>query len=219
MSVCENDQAIPTAMLGDFTYFSQTDPRWGDLSYTVANDPEQTIGRSGCVPTLQAMVLANLCVSPVTPPELAAWNIDNGMRTETQGTRRASWNLLADQMGLAIEVVPPSAESLAKALQIGGLVVVSLSGAGGNRVATPAGHAIGLREASQSTLVLADPNSRANSEREWPYEDILPFAGSSLKHIYRRESDEASGVLHLATEAERKTAEKLAYAQDRAGNL
>jgi hypothetical protein len=209
---------MPTATLANgFAYFSQTDPRWAEQPYTIAGREDQTIGKSGCVPTLQVMALTNLCDLDVTPPELAAWNIDNDLRTETMGTRRASWNLLAEQMGLKIETVGRNPESLETALRLGGLVVVSLYSANGNRLGTPSGHAIGLRTVNHLGVQLVDPNSQANSEEWWNQEDVLPFVSSSFRHVYRAEAREvAVDGLRVATTVEREAAERLAYAQDQA---
>jgi hypothetical protein len=200
-----------------FVYFSQTDPSWEGTPYTTRGASDQTIGKSGCVPTLQAMVAANLCDLAVTPPDLAKWNIDNGMRTETKGTRRASWNLLVNQLGLNIKTVEKNEESLEVALQIGGLVVASLKGADSSQLSTPSGHVIGLRAVNNSGVLIVDSNSQANSERPWSYEEISPFVNSGLRHIYHAEADlvTSRSGLRMATLTERQVAEQLAYDQDR----
>ena len=57
--------------VGDYkglTYYSQLDSRWKDKLYTVTGNSSQTIGSSGCGPTVAAMIVSSIR-GEITPDE------------------------------------------------------------------------------------------------------------------------------------------------------
>ena len=53
------------------------------------HNKKQTISTSGCGPTSMAMVISSLTDYDVTPIDMASFSVENGYRTEDQGT---SWS-------------------------------------------------------------------------------------------------------------------------------
>lgn len=80
---------------GNLIYYSQIDPRWKNIMYSNHGDKSQTIGTSGCGPTVAAMLLSStkgLC----TPVFTSNLSVDNGYRTAQNGTAWAYWSFIAD---------------------------------------------------------------------------------------------------------------------------
>lgn len=65
--------------------YLQTDPRWGNVSYS-AKGESTTIGRAGCGPTAMAMVLATWADASVNPKTEAMWALAHGYKAPNQGT-------------------------------------------------------------------------------------------------------------------------------------
>lgn len=187
---------IPATIDG-FEYRCQWDPRWADMPYSVSANPEQTVGKTGCVPTLQTVALRNLCDLPVEMPDLMAWNIENGMRTEANGTKRVSWNLLTLQTGLRQEAVANDVLAVQEALALGGLIIVSLKAPHRDGLGTPSGHVVALRSIDAAGGVRAiDVNNPDKSQQVWPAAEVFPYVSSALRHLRRPLGSSAVGLRH-----------------------
>ena len=65
-------------------YYSQKDPRWKNIPYTIDGDAKETIGYSGCGPTCAAMLVASFCDPSITPPDMCRYAIETGTQKRTQ---------------------------------------------------------------------------------------------------------------------------------------
>lgn len=189
-------------MIDGWQYSCQWHPDWADLPYTITGAPEQTMRLAGCVPTLQDVILRNLCGADTTPPELAEWNIVNGMRTTANGTLRASWNLLAQQTSLQQELIKKDPESIEAALSLGGIVIASVKTPHREGLGTPSGHVVGIHSLDSTGLKAIDVNNPIKTQRSWDIEEVVPFINSSLRHI-RAGDGMRPPRLHKASAAQR----------------
>lgn len=65
--------------------YTQTDPRWAGLSYSVQGE-NSTIGDSGCGPTCAAMLLTSLMGQEITPVAMCKWSVAHGYKVAHRGT-------------------------------------------------------------------------------------------------------------------------------------
>jgi len=75
-------------------YFSQCDVKWKDVMYSNHNDPNQTIGNSGCGPTAMSMIVSTLRYAQqqlIVPPYTSKLAVNWGYRTYDNGT---AWDFL-----------------------------------------------------------------------------------------------------------------------------
>ncbi len=170
-------QALERKKIAGWYYFDQK--QWADSPYTIIDDPEQTVATSGCHPTLQAMVASTFFGRNILPPDMAAWNIEMGFRTENEGTLGLdSWKELARQCRWKVQSIPHNAFDIARVLACqGGIVVGSAvdTKPTPRSIGRPGGHAIGIREAQdQGSMRLLDPNSIDNSGDVFRAEYVLP---------------------------------------------
>lgn len=186
--------------IDDVFYFCQKDPRWTDVPYTITDDPAQTIGTTGCSSTLQAVVQRNVCdMESSTPIVTAQWNIDNGLRTADNGTLRLSWDVMAWQLGLKMNRIKQDVPSIGRALlQHGGFVIYSAKAPTRERLGTPAGHLIGLRDVDErGRLLVIDVNSPDKSQESWSPADVFEDVNSNLVHLWRPETPAVSPQLRV----------------------
>lgn len=154
----ELEQGIPC--------LQQWDERWGYLPYG-----NEIIAIDGCGPTCLSMVVSGLLQdTSKTPDEMAEFSIDNNYYTAASGS---AWSLMssgAGKQGLKSETVVVGADSITAQLEQEHPLICSMKPGD----FTTTGHFIvitGLTEEGKVTV--NDPNSIANSEREWDIEELV----------------------------------------------
>lgn len=149
---------------GGIPHFLQWDERWGYAPYG-----SSLVAVSGCGPTCLAMVAAGLTGDgSVNPLAVADYSDAQGWYFPGQGT---DWELMrsgAEHFGLTWRELPLDAETICAALDAGEPVIASM----GPGDFTETGHFIVLVSYEARGFRVLDPNSRANSERLWPYSQI-----------------------------------------------
>lgn len=146
--------------------FLQWDARWGYVPYGKHN-----IGISGCGPTCLSMVLYSLTGDKsLTPDFLAQRAMNEGYYVEGVGT---SWTFLTNvckDYGVNVtltEIITP--EKIKEYTAAGGLIICSM----GPGDFTDTGHFIVIRGITDTgKLLINDPFSKANTEKEWEYETV-----------------------------------------------
>ncbi|MEK4006312.1 C39 family peptidase [Paenibacillus sp. FSL H3-0333] len=137
----------------NIVYYSQKDPRWKNTKYSIRSDKSQTIATSACGPTSLAMVISTLTETKILPPEAAKYAVDNGYRTNNEGTSWAYFNNLATKHGLTCKQTPRLDD--AKAALSNGLLVIASMGKGHF---TGGGHYILLVGINENWIDVYDPN-------------------------------------------------------------
>lgn len=168
-------------------YYSQRDPQWADIPYSIAGNPEQTIGSSGCVPTNQSIIRSHYESTSVLPPEMAAWNLKHGFRTLDDGTDSLrSMPAFAEEFGYELHQLDASTEAVARALGEQCLVHVTAVAPEEKRgvlLGTPGGHAILIRKVrrhNEANLVqVHNCVNVAQSKQEWNLEELLATVDSA----------------------------------------
>lgn len=144
--------------------FMQWDERWGYTEYS-----GNLFGLSGCGPTCLSMVAIYLTGdTSLTPRYMADFSTENGYAVNGNGT---SWTLFSEgsaSLGLTAQELPLS-ESVIDSHLASGEPVVCIMGPGDF---TDSGHFIVLTGIADGEYTVNDPNSFANSERTWSYDDI-----------------------------------------------
>lgn len=110
-------------------YFSQNDPRWRNVMYSIRNDPSQTIGTSGCGPTSMAIIVSTLTDKVVTPSELCNYAIKNGYRTYDNGTRPEFFYAVAKEFKLGCKFFERSdnLDFIKEAIKSGKMVIACVN--------------------------------------------------------------------------------------------
>lgn len=140
--------------LGDYkglTYYSQLDSRWKDKLYTVTGDKTQTIGRSGCGPTVAAMVVSSI-KGQITPDQMAKIFLENGYRSPNNGTYWSAYRAVADEFNIGYLETSNFQKAL-DLLKNNYYVIVSC----GNGLFTTGGHYIVLVGVEGDILKIYDP--------------------------------------------------------------
>lgn len=144
----------------DVVYFSQYDPRWGNLMYGQTN----TIAGAGCGPTSLAICVSTLTDTVVTPPEVCDWSVKTGHRCEGSGSYHSLIPDGAAHYNVPCRGIGQSGTELVKALQDGKLVIAIMSAGHFTR----GGHFIVLRGITDDGKILvADCASYERSQKEW----------------------------------------------------
>jgi hypothetical protein len=172
--------AIPEEIDG-IPYFHQRDSRWGGEPYTIADNPDQTIGSSGCVPTTETMIYAAATRDlSLTPLEIAQWNLSQGFRTANSGTDSLrSVPAFAEAFKYPIESVPPSPDEVRRVLGRGGLVYTVLRGVDrSDSLATSEAHAVLIRELTLAGELAAHTSESVEKSlrTDWDADEILSLA-------------------------------------------
>ncbi len=144
--------------------FIQWDPQWGYEKYG-----SDVIGITGCGPTCLAMAGYYLRGdASFTPDQVAKFAIRNGYYSPGNGS---SWTLISEggpKLGLDVTEIPLVEQRITDNLQVGNPIICAM-GAGDF---TTSGHYIVLSGYEDGKIRVNDPNSRANSERLWTYEQL-----------------------------------------------
>jgi hypothetical protein len=172
--------AIPEEIDG-IPYFHQRDQRWCTEPYTIADNPDQTIGTSGCVPTTETMIYAAFSRDlSMTPAEIAKWNLHQGFRTANSGTDSLkSLPTFAEVFNYGLEQCPPSPEAVRRVLGRGGLVYAVLRGVDRrDSLATSQAHAVLIRELNEGGELAAHTSESVEKslKRDWDADEVLSLA-------------------------------------------
>jgi len=144
--------------------FMQWDERW---NYTIYGS--NVMGVTGCGPTCLSMVLVHLLQdASYTPCYVADFAEENGYYVDGSGSK---WTLISEggeALGLDITELPLDENRMKKNLEMGNPIICIM----GPGDFTTTGHYIVLRGIKDDKFIVNDPNSKANSERLWSYEEI-----------------------------------------------
>lgn len=145
--------------------FMQWDPRWGYLDYG-----SSVVGLSGCGPICLAMAGAYVTGDYETfrPDKIVEFALDEGYRIPETGT---SWSLISEGgelLGLDVTEIPLDEDRIIQNLEVGNPIICVV----GPGVFTTQGHYIVLAGYEGGLFRVNDPNSHANSERLWSYDEI-----------------------------------------------
>ncbi len=144
----------------------QWDTRWGYAPYGDAN-----IGLNGCGPVCLSMAILSLMGDETaTPLALAAWAEENGYYVDGCGTE---WSFIPDAAlyyGVEAREIPLWEDSLRQELDAGNPVICCV----GEGDFTTSGHFLVLWAMEGDNVTLSDPNCRARSEAQWPYDRLAP---------------------------------------------
>lgn len=157
--------------------FQQWDKRWGYVTYG-----NNIIAINGCGPTCMSMVYTGLTEkSDMTPADMADFCIENDYFSQESGT---SWSLMlngAKKLGLESERIEISTKTIKSRLKEGQVVIASMQPGD----FTTTGHFIVLTGISpEGKLLLNDPNSMANSEKEWEFETVVKQIKAAWSYTY-----------------------------------
>ncbi len=142
----------------------QWDMRWGYIEYG-----SDVVGITGCGPVCLAMagyyVTGDAQFSPDKMVEFAA---KNGYYSRGNGS---SWTLISEggvKLGLDVTELPLVKKRITDNLEVGNPIICAM----GKGDFTTSGHYIVLVGLEDGKFRVNDPNSYANSERLWSYEEI-----------------------------------------------
>ncbi|TYA10942.1 hypothetical protein FRY98_24545 [Paenibacillus faecis] len=135
-------------------YYSQEDPRWRNVMYSITGDKKQTIGTSACGPTCASMVASSYTGKTILPTEAASFAVKKGFRTANSGTDWGFFKKFFEQYGLECKQTGSLADVKA-ALKAGELAIASM----GPGHTTGGGHYIHLVGISKEGWIdVYDPN-------------------------------------------------------------
>ena len=141
----------------EFVNYYQTD-------YQESYGYGSTIASAGCGPTSMAMVLTYLKGETIDPVETANWSLKNGHRVKNNGTAWSFFNAISKEYGVESKQMSVSRSNITSSLQDGKMVVMVV----GPGHFTNGGHYIVLTGMNEDgSINVADPNSRAKSEKTW----------------------------------------------------
>ena len=84
----------------DPDYYSQYDPRWGNMSFGRYDGHRDTVADGGCGPTVAAMAVQKLTGQKVTPDTMARLAMSSGMKYDNGGTDPAFFNEVGNRYGI-----------------------------------------------------------------------------------------------------------------------
>lgn len=142
----------------------QWDKRWGYQKYG-----SDMIAITGCGPTCLAMAGYYLTGDEaMNPGAVAAFAQKNGYYAPGYGS---SWTLISEggpKLGLTVTELPLVKKKITNSLEAGNPVILAL----GPGDFTSSGHYIVLSGVENGAFRVCDPNSTANSQRLWTYEEL-----------------------------------------------
>lgn len=156
LSEFDRSQGIPLMM--------QWDKRWGYLTYG-----SDVVGLTGCGPLCLAMVGYYVTGSESFSPEkMVAFAAENGYYSPGNGS---SWTLISQggvDLGLTVTEIPLVKKRITDNLAAGNPIICAM----GKGDFTATGHYIVLTGLEDGLLRVNDPNSLANSQKLWSYEQL-----------------------------------------------
>ena len=161
--------------------FLQWDSRWGYEKYG-----SDVIGITGCGPTCLAMAGYYLTGDEsFTPEKVASFSLLNGYYASGYGS---SWTLISEggmKLGLDVKELPLVESRINETLQAGNPVILAM----GKGDFTTTGHYIVLTGIREGMYTLNDPNSVANSQKLWSYEQLE----GQIRNLWAIRLPEAAG--------------------------
>ena len=133
------------------TYISQIDNRWKDYPYTVTNNKNQTIGKSGCGVATAAMII-NSIVGNVSVTELADVFVKYGYRSPNNGTYWSANRAIADEFNIEYQETSNFSVMLEK-IRNNNYIIASV----GNGLFTTGGHYVMIYGIDGNNLKIYDP--------------------------------------------------------------
>ena len=144
--------------------FIQWDARWGYLPYA-----GNYAGLAACGPTCLSMVAYYLTGDPkYTPVYMMEYAEANGYCGNRQGTYWSFFTEGAVDLGFVVKEEYKTERKLISVLEEGKLIILSV----GPGHFTSAGHFIVLTGYEDGYFTVNDPNSYANSQRKWKYDEF-----------------------------------------------
>ena len=142
----------------------QFDPRWGYEKYG-----SDFLAITGCGPTCLAMAGLYLTGDDsMRPDRIAGFAQRNGYSASGYGS---SWTLIGEgaaRLGLTATELPLVKKKMVDALEAGHPVILAM----GPGDFTTSGHYIVLTQVEEDGFRVNDPNSFANSQKLWTYEEL-----------------------------------------------
>lgn len=162
---------------GTIPQFIQWDKRWGYEQYG-----DNFMAVTGCGPTCLSMVYCGLTGNTdMNPYEMAKKADAEGLYVDGQGSLWSMMETLASELGLQVTPVSVDEESIRAELSTGHVLICVV----GPGEFTDIGHFLVLRGLSENgNILLNDPNSRLNSEKEWEFSDLLPQIEAVWSYTY-----------------------------------
>ena len=133
------------------TYISQIDNRWKNYPYTVTNNKNQTIERSGCGVATAAMIVDSI-VGNVSVTELADVFVKYGYRSPNNGTYWSANRAIADEFDIEYKETSNFGVML-EMLKSNNYIIASV----GNGLFTTGGHYIMIYGIEGENLKIYDP--------------------------------------------------------------
>lgn len=144
--------------------FIQWDARWG-YHYYAGN----VMGLTGCGPTCLSMVAVYLTGNTdMNPRWMADFSMGNGFYENGHGTKWSFMTEGARRLGMNSKEITVNEERMSSNLIVGNPIICIM----GPGDFTDSGHFIVLTGYENGAFTLNDPNSRANSERTWTFEEL-----------------------------------------------
>ena len=151
-------------MLNGFPFLLQGDSRWGAQPYTSTGNSSQTITSSGCGITSMAMVLRSFGIN-VSPIDTASYSLQNGFRTENNGTSWGFFASISKKYGLTCQDLGKDTTKVSQYLDRGWPIIASM----GPGTFTNGGHFIVLvGKDTNGNIVVNDPASLDKSKSSYP---------------------------------------------------
>lgn len=142
----------------------QWDQRWGYTQYS-----GNVMGLTGCGPTCLSMVAMYLSKDPTRDPAwMAEFSTENGYAAEGSGTAWALFSEGGERLGFDVTEIPLNEKRIADNLEAGNPVVAVM----GPGAFTTEGHFIVFTKYEDGKLRVNDPNSKANTEKPWDFDEI-----------------------------------------------
>ena len=156
LSEYENSASVPL--------FLQWDQRWGYIPYG-----SDVVGLTGCGPVCLSMVAYHVTKDPaMSPDRIIQFALDNGYSIPGDGT---SWTLISQggvKLGLDVTEIPLVESRIYANLEAGNPIICVM----GPGDFTTSGHYIVMVGLEDGMIRVNDPNSIANSQKLWDYDDI-----------------------------------------------
>ena len=142
----------------------QWDTRWGYIEYG-----SDVVGITGCGPLCLSMAGYYLTGdSKFAPDRVVEFALENGYNVNGSGS---AWTLISEggvKLGLDVTEIPLVKQRIFDNLAAGNPIICVM----GPGDFTTTGHFIVLVGEEDGLLRVNDPNSKANSEKLWKFEDI-----------------------------------------------
>lgn len=144
--------------------FMQWDKRWGYIMYG-----DDVAGLTGCGPVCLSMAAVYVLQdTKYSPDYMLAFAQENGYCIQGGGSQ---WTLISEggkKLGMDVVEIPLDKSRIVKNLEAGNPIICVM----GPGDFTTKGHFIVMTGVENGKIKINDPNSHANSEKLWNYEDI-----------------------------------------------